>query len=72
MKKRNLKSLSLNKKSISNLKGLQGGYNTFQQNDDFPSMVGCYTQGEECVPPPPPPTDTSAPSMIVCPTEFTC
>lgn len=73
MKKRNLRSLALNKKSISSLKGLQGGWGyTFQQDDDFPSLAGCYTQGPECLPPPPPPTDTAAPSMIVCPTQFTC
>lgn len=71
MKKRNLKLLSLNKKSISNFKNVKGGFFT-RQEDEFPSLVSCFTMNEDCLPPLPPPSDTGAPSMILCPTLVAC
>jgi len=45
MKKRNLKSLHLNKKSISNLEGISGGELTFNNCN---TKNNCYTDFNNC------------------------
>ncbi|MEM6686932.1 MAG: hypothetical protein AAF617_14215 [Bacteroidota bacterium] len=62
MKKKNLKSLTLNKRSISQLHGQKGGDDAFTTDQITMSTCTCVS----CLP-----TGCNEPSAVICPPPFT-